>query len=580
MPYKIVKRNGKFCVVTHKSSGEHTHGCHPTKEEAQRQISAIGMHSHRALHTFQSSLGRHETFDGRDHLVVPIIALVEGVVRASNSEGPELAPAAVFNRVVQAWDGRPIFLGHPMVDGKPVRGNTPDILPSSIGKVLNAKAKGRKLTMEAWIDVEKANQTEEGRNLLARAEAGEPVEVSTGLLVRTENEEGEYDGEPYESVWRETFPDHLAMLSEREIGACSFAMGCGLRAASRYRITEEGMELMAEEKDKRTFLDWLKDLVSGDAKLESFESELEGLNEFKDLKGAEFSSKNKSKIQSIHDQTVALGAQCAAPAEPKAMSKPCGCHKESSDMKTKEARVKALIAAEGSPFSKQDESTLLKATDEQLDRFEKKVLKGGKSSGALIKAVIDKIIANPDLPFTEEDRDWLSEAPEERLVEFAGWAAGDDKQDESSSGGDGSQTPDPSKGGKGGDASGTAVDKQTNPDGTPKTMTKKEEKVEQKPKTTEEFLKDAPQEIKDLVSRQRKADETRKIQLVGQLKDAQTEFTEEELKTKSVDELERFCRAFGADFSGRGLPASETTDRKPVDAPNGYKIAIDARNKR
>ena len=44
---------------------------------------------------------RHEDFEGEDHLVVPIVALIEGVIQGANATAPELALAEVFGVDVQ-----------------------------------------------------------------------------------------------------------------------------------------------------------------------------------------------------------------------------------------------------------------------------------------------------------------------------------------------------------------------------------------------------------------------------------------------------------------------------------------------
>jgi hypothetical protein len=445
------------------------------------------------------------------------------------------------------------------------------VIPTAVGQVFNARMDGARLLMEAWIDTVKAQSTDEGRQLLERVNAGEPVEVSTGLLVVTEEEDGEYEDEPYSQVWMETFPDHLALLNDGQEGACSYARGCGLRAASRYRATDKGIEVMPEPKKTRTFFDWLRDLVKDETSVEQLAT-LE--SELKDLKGAEFSSKNKGKIQAIHDSTVALGALCG---EPKAMNKPpCKCHQQEAQMEKKD-RVKALIAAAKGLFTDADEPRLLTASDEQLAKFE--AAAKGKSGGALLTAIIDKIIANKDLPFTEDDRALLESFPEERLVEFSGWSAGDDKS------GDNSADPNADRTGK--DTSknkGNKVDNQPdlNPDGTPKAMAANKGGKEPAVKTTEEFLKDAPQEIRDLVARQKQADAATRARLEALMKEEQTEFSEDEVKKMPLAELERLVRALGlgASFEGRGLPVDndgETSEYIKQAPPNGYQLALDAR---
>lgn len=96
-----------------------------------------------------------------------------------------------------------------------------------------------------------------------------------------------------------------------------------------------------------------------------------------------------------------------------------------------------------------------------------------------------------------------------------------------------------------------------------------------KPLTEAEWLAQAPQGIRDLVSRQQAADAARKTTLIGQLKTAQAEYTEAELQAMDVPALERVARlakvdAPAADFSGIGLPrasaaAADTGAPPPID---------------
>jgi hypothetical protein len=167
---------------------------------------------------------RTEQYQGREHLVVPVIALVEGVVHAMNAAGPEFVSADEFP---SGWDGMPVFLGHPMRNGRPVSGNSTEVLKSSVGTIFNSGVKDKKLTMEAWVDVARADAT-----LLKRLRASDPIEVSIGAFVETDTSTGEYNGKTYKGAWHNMTPDHLALLPEGHVGACSMDMGCGVRAAS------------------------------------------------------------------------------------------------------------------------------------------------------------------------------------------------------------------------------------------------------------------------------------------------------------------------------------------------------------
>ncbi len=165
-------------------------------------------------------LHREETYQGRKHLVVPVVALVEGVVQAMNASKPELVTAEEFAKWPAGWNGRPVFLNHPIKDGAPVSGNSKDILEEkAIGIIFNSKVKKGKLTMEAWIDVERAASL--APTLLERVTAGDPIEISVGVYAETDESTGEYQGKSYQGAWSDMAPDHLALLDEKTTGACS-----------------------------------------------------------------------------------------------------------------------------------------------------------------------------------------------------------------------------------------------------------------------------------------------------------------------------------------------------------------------
>jgi hypothetical protein len=190
---------------------------------------------------------REETFEGRPHLVVPVVALVQGVLHAMNSATPELVTAEEFTRpgVVGGFDGRPLFHGHPLVNGEPVSGNSPEVIEAKcIGRVFHAAVKNNKLAVEAWIDVEKCEEV--APDLLERIRAGKTIEVSVGVFCESDDSEtGEYDGKRYAGAWRDIVPDHLALLVEGDTGACSVEMGCGVRAA-------KGAEAVEAQKPQKT----------------------------------------------------------------------------------------------------------------------------------------------------------------------------------------------------------------------------------------------------------------------------------------------------------------------------------------
>ena len=173
---------------------------------------------------------RREVFEGVECLVVPVVMIVEGVLNDA------LVPSVEFGRHVEAWNGRPVVIEHPVIDGVPVSANQPHILErSSIGQLFGAQEINGKLKAEAWLNVDKTRRIGYGE-VIDRLEAGDILEVSTGYFPDIEARAGERDGEGYNVVHRNIRPDHLAFLLQDE-GACSVSDGCGTRVNSKQQDT-------------------------------------------------------------------------------------------------------------------------------------------------------------------------------------------------------------------------------------------------------------------------------------------------------------------------------------------------------
>jgi hypothetical protein len=192
----------------------------------KRQL--IGIRAH--------STGEYRTEEllGKEYLVIPVIALVEGVIQGMTAEGPELALAEEFGRFPAGWDGRPVVMSHPQKDGVPVSANSPDILADyQIGVLYNTVLEGKKLHQEAWIEVNRASDLNtNSKNILAALKKGEIIEVSTGYFAQIEETSGTFErdngeSEEYIAIQRNVVPDHLAFLPIGATGACSVEMGCG-----------------------------------------------------------------------------------------------------------------------------------------------------------------------------------------------------------------------------------------------------------------------------------------------------------------------------------------------------------------
>jgi hypothetical protein len=169
-----------------------------------------------------ASLVRRETFQGREHIVAPVVMLVEGVHRGLYYPADEIALDP------HAWNGIPVTVNHPMVNGVPVSANDPGIIESSgVGQIFNTRWDG-KLRSEAWIDVARAEKVAP-EILRALADgSGAALEVSTGLYTDEDGRSGRWNGKDYRATVRDYRPNHLALLPNGQ-GACNWADGCGIR---------------------------------------------------------------------------------------------------------------------------------------------------------------------------------------------------------------------------------------------------------------------------------------------------------------------------------------------------------------
>jgi hypothetical protein len=177
----------------------------------------------------KSAKTRIEKLEGRDHLVVPVIPVVEGVLNGA------FVSANEFNKYPMAWAGRPITVNHPQKNGQHVSANQTDILEANtIGKLMNPKPLGKKLKAEMWIDIEKCTALGgEALQTLEKLQKGEPLEVSTAYFPDAVKESGVFNGKKFTEKHINLRPDHLAALPNG-IGACSWADGAGApRVASQ-----------------------------------------------------------------------------------------------------------------------------------------------------------------------------------------------------------------------------------------------------------------------------------------------------------------------------------------------------------
>lgn len=345
---------------------------------------------------------RMASFRGKEHVVVPVVGLVEGVVRSANSKRPEFVPGDEIMASANSWNGRPVVPAHPRVNGEYVLANSPELLEKyQFGMLFNSVGEDNKLKFEAWLDADRASVVgPDAVSVIERARASQPIEISVGVMMHVEEKVGEYNGEKYEGIWHNLSSDHLAMLAEGVRGACSNDMGCG---APRFAEADP----MADDKDKKTLRQRLLDIItfrSNKSEADMSDSDLRrGISEA--LRAVEpgylgidsvFPSEQLVVYATMPEQELLLFRReyslnddgsiklekakeevrpvtryepLSASAEP-----PCGCgtrHNEGeANMKTKAERVKALIENPAMKLAKDSQAALEASPDTVIDSLE------------------------------------------------------------------------------------------------------------------------------------------------------------------------------------------------------------------
>ena len=190
---------------------------------------------------------RTEQYDGKEHLVIPTIMMVEGV--HAGSAGPMLHLADELGRYPESWNGIPVVVSHPTDGGANISANSPRVLDNEIvGRVFNTQMDGEKLKAEVWLDTSRLEEI--SPEALTAVQDQKPLDVSVGVFSDEESTPGIHGNEQYETIARNLRPDHLALLPGEE-GACSWSDGCGIRAnSSNNKNEKKGVEDVKKENEE------------------------------------------------------------------------------------------------------------------------------------------------------------------------------------------------------------------------------------------------------------------------------------------------------------------------------------------
>ena len=166
-----------------------------------------------------------KVWNGKDYLVVPVVMMVEGV--HNGSRGAIFHSSQELSNSASNWNGMPVTISHPEVNGQYVSANSEQILQDwGVGHISNARMEDNKLKAEVWIDIQKT--TAISPETITAINDGKVLEVSLGLFSEEDGIAGVWNNEEYISSAFNYMPDHLALLPG-EVGACSVMDGCGIR---------------------------------------------------------------------------------------------------------------------------------------------------------------------------------------------------------------------------------------------------------------------------------------------------------------------------------------------------------------
>lgn len=174
---------------------------------------------------------REETRNGRKVIIVPSATLPDDVIMNRIKY-----PAEVIGKTFKSLENTPAPFGHPKIGNNFVSARDPEAINISYIGAWNANVRREngRVFLDKIIDVEVANQSENGKKVLAAINAKKPIHTSTGLvasMIPVVNQEG-YDKEVVDMVF-----DHDAILLN-EAGAATPDQGVGMLVNADGSTTE------------------------------------------------------------------------------------------------------------------------------------------------------------------------------------------------------------------------------------------------------------------------------------------------------------------------------------------------------
>lgn len=515
------------------------------KEKAVKQGQAVKANQSKSYTSMISILAQPDVgairtaeFAGDDYTVIPVVMLVEGVIHPGNAPSPELALASEFGRFPESWDGRPVVLDHPKINGQPVPANSPAILEQyAFGQLFNTTLDDKKLKSEIWIHNSRVNELgSEFEDTVERLKRGDSVvEVSTGLFSLLEDARGVYDGETYDRIWRDVVPDHLAVLPDGIIGACSVEDGCGaprLNAAYQ-KDSQSGLRLNSIHLKDNEACD-CEDKTDCQCLKVSKRSLFKAMKER--LKDAiSFVFRDNELALSDADIRTAIGQALAERIRyfwivgvyQNNAGSGSFVYEDFEDYKTYamdfEIKDDGTIILSGEPIHVRPVTQFVPVV---VGGIQPATNSDGSTTDEVIAVnkedIVNALIANAATKFQDGDKEWLLALSEEQLDKLQPAAI-----EPTTVGGDNDGEEDP---------------------------VELPVAASQKPVTLDEYIKNAPEEMQEVLKQGLRMQRARRDELVKAiLANERNKFSDKQLKAKPLDELENLAAlADVADYSAAG----------------------------
>jgi len=490
-------------------------------------------------------------FRGQEHTVIPVVALVEGVLWPANAPAPELALAEEFGRFPEGWDGSPVVFDHPKNDdGVPVAANAPEVLESnSFGQMFNTTLDGVKLKSEIWINSDQVKDlSEEAQATVEKLIAGETViEVSTGLFLMAEPSTGEFNGKHFDAIWRNIVPDHLAVLPEGVKGACSVEDGCGAPRSNKMH------PVMRAARMHEACGDCGESLITNEGDTRDDEAQKTFLKRLIQRASAFFVPRDNSEGISDRDLRTALDIAITDDEKDFIFVTAVFQANDTTGTVVYEKGFEPLFFERS--FTMNDDGSVDLGEEKTSVRPETKFvpieLAGTDPDGTIQEnamhtkeELVNGLIANKASQFVEEDRDWLNTLEVAQLSKLS--PVGNDDGD-AGSGDDGASDNDNADTDTETIALHTVGDADAAGDG------------DGAPVSTEDYIADAPPEVQAVLNQGLSMHRARKDALIGALTgNSRCKFSKEQLESKEIPELENLA-ALAVDISYEGAAPALST---------------------